>query len=146
MTVGVRRLSGQRCIVAALLLMSLVGAPAGAGPERFFTPPHHSKRTAVRYDRSGRPEPPTTATHLRFALVGRWESEDYVLTIDQDAIQANRDPNKPFQWDALHILDATDNMIVFELGGDRYIALLTEAGMTLTQAGLPGHRNLVRKR
>lgn len=78
-------------------------------------------------------------------LVGRWVSDGLVLTIDQDAVQANRDPEKPFQWDALHVLDRTDNMIVFDIGKDRYIGLLEGDHLTLTQSGVPGSHDLRRQ-
>lgn len=138
-------MTGLGRILVALALWPLPGATATA-VQALPSSEGGGARLVIRYDRGARPEPPTAWTPLRFALVGRWEGEDYTLTIDQDAVQANRDPEKPFQWDALHILDATGDMIVFELGGDRFIALLTDDHMTLTQAGIPGHRHLVRKR
>ncbi|POR42498.1 hypothetical protein [Methylobacterium sp. V23] len=78
-------------------------------------------------------------------LVGRWVSEGLVLTIDQDAVQANRDPSKPFQWDALHVLDRTEKMIVFDIGKERFIGLLDGDHLTLTQSGVPGSHDLRRQ-
>jgi hypothetical protein len=78
-------------------------------------------------------------------LVGRWVSDSFVLTIDQDAVQANRDPEKPFQWDALHVLNRTDKMIVFDIGKERYIGMLDGDHLTLTQSGVPGSHDLRRQ-
>ena len=82
----------------------------------------------------------------RHALEGRWIGDDYTLTIDEDAVQANRNPTRPFEWDALHILNTTENMIVFELGGDRFVGLLEGERMTLSQIGRPGYHVLTRQR
>lgn len=135
-------------IVLAVLLANAGGGALRAqerGPPPAAAPGAFAATGNARSARDG-PAPPTVTTSRRSSLVGRWEGSGLTLTIDQDAVQANRDPERPFQWDPLHILDARENMIVFELGGDRYIALLTGDGMTLTQAGLAGYRTLTRKR
>jgi hypothetical protein len=94
----------------------------------------------------GGPALPAAAGSTRGSdLVGRWVSDGLVLTVDQDAVQANRDPAKPFQWDALHVLDRTDNMIVFDIGKERFIGLLDGDRLTLTQSGVPGSHELHRE-
>ncbi|MBA9071087.1 hypothetical protein FHR71_004864 [Methylobacterium sp. RAS18] len=129
-----------------------LGASCGAGGAQEGHPIHPAEspgpraRLGTAQSARARLAPPALATSLRSNLVGRWEGSDFTLTVDQDAMQANRDPERPFQWDPLHILDARENMLVFELGGDRYIALITGESMTLTQAGLAGYRSLTRKR
>ncbi|WP_204262969.1 hypothetical protein [Methylobacterium sp. BTF04] len=82
----------------------------------------------------------------RNALEGRWASDDFTLTIDEDAIQANRNPSKPFEWDALHVLNITENMIVFEVGGDRFVGMLDGDRMILSMIGRPGFHTLTRRR
>ena len=129
-----------------------LGASCGASGAQEGRPIHPAElpgaraRLGTAQSARARLAPPALATSLRSNLVGRWEGADFTLTVDQDAMQANRDPERPFQWDPLHILDARENMLVFELGGDRYIALITGESMALTQAGVAGYRSLTRKR
>lgn len=57
-------------------------------------------------------------------LAGRWTGPGMTLSIDPERMQANFDPNKPFQWDALRLRDVTGCMVTFNVGARRFVALM----------------------
>lgn len=57
-------------------------------------------------------------------LAGRWTGPGMTISIDPARMQANFDPNKPFQWDALRLRDVTGCMVTFDVGVRRFVALM----------------------
>jgi hypothetical protein len=86
------------------------------------------------------------ATSWRRALEGRWTGSAATWTFDQDSVQVNRDPGKPFQWEFLRILTTQGQMIVFDIGSERYVGLFDGATLTLSRSGHPGFITLTRER
>lgn len=83
--------------------------------------------------------PPVVAhSSMRQFLEGRWVGDGVEIRVDQDAVQANDSPDKPFEWSALNVLDVNGNMIVFDIGKRRYVGLLDGERMTVTIAGSTG--------
>ena len=64
--------------------------------------------------------------------------------IDFARSQARPDRDKPFQWVPLRIRNVTGNMVVFDLGKQRYIGLVEPSTLTLTSPHFAGHRVLAR--
>lgn len=91
------------------------------------------------------PEGAVAATWAQ-VLEGRWTGPDLTLTIDEGAVMANRDPAKPFDWRAFHIITTTGAMVVFDIGDDRFIGILNGDTLTVTKAGRTGSSVLVRDR
>ncbi|AWB23652.1 hypothetical protein DA075_24450 [Methylobacterium currus] len=89
---------------------------------------------------------PALALSLRQALEGRWLGTGTTWTIDQDAMQVNRNPAHPFEWESLWIVATDGRMVVFDIGHDRFIGLLGAGTLTITQAGKPGYLTLARDR
>ncbi|MGY2047798.1 hypothetical protein [Methylobacterium sp. JK268] len=77
------------------------------------------------------------AGRARALLAGVWAGDGRRFTFDADALAANLDPALPFQWDPVAIIDVTGPMVIFEVGRDRYLALLGDDTMTVTRAGSP---------
>lgn len=78
------------------------------------------------------------------ALEGRWVGERSRLTIDQGAQQANRDPDKPFEWQSMRIVSATGSMVVFQIGDDRFVGKFGNGTLILTRVGHVGYDILTR--
>ncbi|MEH3147965.1 MAG: hypothetical protein PGN34_22095 [Methylobacterium frigidaeris] len=81
---------------------------------------------------------------LRRVLEGRWVGDTLELRIDQDAVLANDDPSKPFQWSAFTIIDVSGPMIVFDIGPRRYVGLLDGDRLTVSISGRPGSHVLTK--
>lgn len=92
---------------------------------------------------AGSATPARTATWPEI-LEGRWAGPDLTLTIDQGAVMANRDPAKPFDWQAFRIITTTGTMVVFDIGEDRFIGILNGETLTVTRAGRTGSWVLVK--
>lgn len=69
---------------------------------------------------------------------GTWRDEQHVLLIDTDRMQANTDPAKPFQRDALTFRNLAGRMVVFDIGSRRYIGLFEGNEMQLSGGELEG--------
>lgn len=78
------------------------------------------------------------------AMNGIWNGNGLALNIDTERLQANVDPEKPFDWRPFRIVDVTGNLIVFDIGRSRFIALVNAdaSAMTLTIRGEAGERLL----
>lgn len=89
---------------------------------------------------------PASVVPWRQVLEGRWVGAGAEWNIDQDAMQVNRDPARPFAWESLWIVSTEGRMIVFDIGRDRFIGLLGVDTLTISQAGQLGSVTLVRER
>ena len=79
------------------------------------------------------------------SMNGAWVGEGTPLVIDTQRLQANLDPEKPFEWQTFRILNITGSMITFDIGPRRFMALLGgEEEMHLTELGAP-HERLLHK-
>lgn len=81
---------------------------------------------------------------LRF-MHGTWQGSSQVILLDLDRMQANLDPAKPFQRDALIIRNITEKMVVFSVAGRQFIGAFTGNELALTGDGLPGTIRLERR-
>ena len=79
--------------------------------------------------------PATAQFNMRKFLEGHWVGEDLQIRVDQDAVQANDNPEKPFEWSPLIIKDVTGGMVVFQIGSRQYIGLIDGQQMTVTVLG-----------
>lgn len=77
-------------------------------------------------------------------LEGRWAGKGLTLTFDQGCVMANRDPAKPFDWRAFHLVTTVNSMIVFDIGEDRFIGSLDGKVLTVTKAGQVGSWRLTK--
>ena len=60
---------------------------------------------------------------LRF-LHGRWQGAAATLTINADTMQANSDPERPFDWKPFRVRNVTPPWLVFLIGEDVYIVTM----------------------
>jgi hypothetical protein len=88
---------------------------------------------------------PGVLNGLRRILEGRWVGDTLELRIDQDAVLANDDPSKPFQWSALTIIDVSGSIIIFDIGARRYVGLLEGDRLTVSIGGRLGSHVLVKQ-
>ncbi|WP_156649786.1 hypothetical protein [Methylobacterium sp. Leaf89] len=79
--------------------------------------------------------PASAQGNMRKFLEGHWVGEDLQIRVDQDAVQANDNPDKPFEWSPLVIKDVTGGMVVFQIGARQYIGLINGQQMTVTMSG-----------
>lgn len=79
--------------------------------------------------------PASAQLNMRKFLEGHWVGEDLQIRVDQDAVQANDNPEKPFEWSPLIIKDVTGGMVVFQIGPRQYIGLINGQQMTVTVSG-----------
>lgn len=79
--------------------------------------------------------PAAAESSMRKFLEGRWVGDGLQIRVDQDAVQANDNPEKPFEWSPLNIRDVTGGMIVFQIGSRQYIGLIDGQQMTVTITG-----------
>ncbi|KQQ47931.1 hypothetical protein ASF58_00775 [Methylobacterium sp. Leaf125] len=79
--------------------------------------------------------PASAQLNMRKFLEGHWVGEDLQIRVDQDAVQANDNPDKPFEWSPLVIKNVTGGMIVFQIGARQYIGLIEGQQMTVTISG-----------
>lgn len=87
------------------------------------------------------------STQFLRAMAGRWVGDGLTLLVDADTLQANLDPEKPFEWRSLHILNVSGNLGVFDIGPDRFLGLIDADGtMTLTKVGVLGQYRLYNAR
>lgn len=85
------------------------------------------------------------ATLAQQALDGTWTGDGTTLVIDTERLQVNIDPDKPFEWRSLRVVNVAGHMVVFDIGPMRYVALLSDPGsMTLTSPSFTGQRALHR--
>lgn len=83
------------------------------------------------------------STQFLRTMAGKWVGDGMTLVIDADTLQANTDPEKPFEWRSLRILNVTGNVAVFEIGPDRFLGLIDPVDtMTVTRVGLLGQYKL----
>ena len=83
------------------------------------------------------------AVTVQRALSGTWTGDGTTLTVDTQRLQVNMDPEKPFEWKALRLINVSGRMIVFDVGPMRYIALMRDPRtMTLTSPSFSGERSL----
>lgn len=73
--------------------------------------------------------------NMRKFLEGHWAGEGLQIRVDQDAVQANDNPDKPFEWSPLIIKNVTGGMIIFQIGPHQYIGLVNGRQMTVTMPG-----------
>lgn len=79
--------------------------------------------------------PASAQFNMRKFLEGHWVGEDLHIRIDQDAVQANDNPEKPFKWSPLIIKNVTGGMVVSQIGPYQYIGLINGQQMTVTVSG-----------
>ena len=85
------------------------------------------------------------ATLAQKALDGTWTGDGTTLVIDTERLQVNIDPDKPFEWRSLRVVNVAGHMVVFDIGPMRYVALLSDPStMTLTSPSFVGQRSLHR--
>lgn len=85
------------------------------------------------------------ATMAQRALDGTWSGEGTTLVVDTKRLQVNMDPDRPFEWRALRVVNVAGHMVVFDVGPMRYVALLSDPStMTLTSPSFIGQRSLHR--
>lgn len=85
------------------------------------------------------------ATLAQRALEGTWSGDGTTLIVDTKRLQVNMDPDKPFEWRALRVVNVAGRLVVFDVGRMRYVALLSDpATMTLTSPSFVGQRSLHR--
>lgn len=85
------------------------------------------------------------ATLAQKALEGTWTGDGTTLVIDTERLQVNMDPDKPFEWRPLRVVNVAGHMVVFDIGPMRYVALLSDpSSMTLTSPSFTGQRSLRR--
>ena len=85
------------------------------------------------------------ATLAQRALDGTWTGDGITLVFDTKRLQVNTDPDKPFDWRALRVVNVAGHLVVFDIGRMRYVALLSDpATMTLTSPSFTGQRSLHR--
>ena len=77
------------------------------------------------------------------SMNGTWVGDGTPLIIDVQRLQANLDPEKPFEWQTFRILNITGPIITFDIGPRRFMALFDgEEEMHLTEVGAPKERLL----
>ena len=76
---------------------------------------------------------------------GTWRSETRMVLIDAERMLGNTDDTKPFQRDALSLLNIAGPMIVFEIGKKRFIGLFNGNELRLTGSGIDGTDTLHRR-
>lgn len=87
------------------------------------------------------------ATLAQKALDGTWTGDGTTLVIDTERLQVNINPDKPFEWRSLRVVNVAGRMVVFDIGPMRYVALMSDPStMTLTSASFIGQRSLRRGR
>lgn len=59
-------------------------------------------------------------------LDGRWSGPGLTLAINAATMQANRQPERPFQLEPFRVRDVTHPWIVFMIGKEVFIATLTD--------------------
>jgi hypothetical protein len=69
------------------------------------------------------------------ALDGHWRGGRIDLKIDYARMQANANPQKPFEREPLRIYNRSGSMFVFSIGQRRFIGALDGNEMRLTEAG-----------
>ena len=81
---------------------------------------------------------------LQRAMDGVWNGGGMALHIDTERLQANLDPDRPFEWKTFRIVDVTGDFAVFDIGANRFIGRLSDdaSAMTLTASGGAGERLL----
>jgi hypothetical protein len=87
---------------------------------------------------------PAAAQGLLQPLAGHWQGGGLNLRLDPARLQANTDPDKPFERQPLLIRNITGAMFLFDIGRERFIALVQGETMSLTTARSP--RTLVLRR
>lgn len=80
----------------------------------------------------------------RADLTGSWIGNTEQIRFDQDAMQINFDPARPFQWAPVWILDVSGDFYVLAVWNERYIVKLEGDTLTLTRAGYDGIRTFRR--
>lgn len=78
-------------------------------------------------------------------LGGTWQGPGLSISIDAERLQARTDPEHPFRWEPLTILNITGNMVVFRVGEQDFIALVEPGKLTLTTPALAGTHILSRQ-
>jgi hypothetical protein len=78
-------------------------------------------------------------------LGGNWQGPGLAISIDAERMQARTDPEHPFRWEPLTILNITGNMVVFRVGEQDFIALVEPGKLTLTTPALAGTHILSRQ-
>ncbi len=76
------------------------------------------------------------------ALAGTWVGGDGTTwVVDVRHLQVNMDPDRPFDWKALQLVNVSGHMAVFDVGNVRYIALLTTPDtLQVTSLSFPGEK------
>lgn len=67
---------------------------------------------------------------------GTWRSEKQLILIDTERMLGNIDVTRPFQRDALRLRDISGRMVVFEIGGKRFIGFFDRNELRLTGDGI----------
>ena len=76
---------------------------------------------------------------------GIWRSEKQVLLIDTERMLGNTDSGRPFQRDPLSLRNIAGQMIVFDIGGKRFIGIFNRNELRLTGDGIEGSDILHRR-
>ena len=78
-------------------------------------------------------------------LDGHWRGPASDIRIDFQRMQANGDPKRPFQWEALRIRNRTGSMFIFSIGQRQFIGILAGRRMRLTGDGIKETEVLVKQ-
>lgn len=84
-----------------------------------------------------------TVIEAQHGLSGKWAGDGTTLIIDGERLQANVDPDRPFDWRTFRLVNVSGRMVVFDIGAQRFLAMMDLANtLRVTSPGFAGERAL----